>query len=532
MNLSWHRDSFAGLLGVVLIVTVTSVVFPFLADRHFLSPDETSNAAFARTFAMTSALWLPDPLPGAAAGTVHPRSMTTRADGRIVSVSFVMFPALLGLGGKLLGAATIPFWPLAAFALSVLAVWRIASWYIGEGAARVATVLYSFHPVVAFYASRTLWHNGTLVFFLLIGWAALIEGIRRRSYVWLGVGALLYSLAIAVRPSEVVWELVLAAGIVVSLRPRPRRSWILLTVVPAVALAGLLWLQAATYGSLLSFGYASQPADTTSAAAAAASFFERARLLVFPFGVHVGQSLALAGTFVARFVAIPTLLGLLGLVVALRRGGPNRFRAIALAVLVTIVWLTLFYGSFEFTETFTRSQIGLGSSYLRYWLPGLVLLTLFAPLGLRWLKERGVFGPTGGRVLVAVALVLSVQSWLVDPAFGLVKAVRRDLRDLGAARAETVAIVPPDAVIAAGTLDKAFYPERQVIGYSTLSRRLTEQFADLLDQGVGLYFTSADADDIRRVGRTLAGRGYALLYLRTLTGGARLYRFVQAGEDV
>lgn len=514
----------AGLVIVVVLLAIMLGFFPAFSHGHFLSPDETANFTFARAWVEHNRLAVSAQTSDLRVVTAHPRSMLIRGTDW-VPVSFLAFPFFLGLVAKNVGSDVIPFLPAILFVLSAIAVWRIVAWYLDRSAADMAALLYVAHPVILFYATRTLWHNGTFIYLLLIAWGAFIVSTARKSYAWFAMGALLYSAGVAVRPSEVVWAVIFAIGILVSLRPLARRTWLLLIVAPTIVLAGLLWLQVNTYGSALTVGYVQQSGTDAATVDTLGIFFDRVRLLVFPFGIHIVQSVQLFLVFTATFTALPTAVGLLGLVTALRQR--SKLRPVAVGASVVIVWLILSYGSFAFTETFTRSQIGLGSSYLRYWLPGLTLLVLFTPLGLRWLRTHGVLGPLGARLLIATAIILGLQSWLVDLEFGVVKAARRDLADLSAARAELLAAVPPDGVVAAGTLDKAFFPERRVIGYSTLTQTQADQFVLLLQRGVPLYFTSSVADDIRLVERTFKKAGYELSYLRTLTGGARLYTTVR-----
>lgn len=519
------KPVYAGFAALLCVLVGLSIFL--YRDHHYLSPDETANAAFARQFALTGHISMTSSDTYRDSPAI-PRSMTL-SNGVVVPASFVAFPALLGAAGWILGTGALPLVPLLGFVVSVIAVQRVAHWYFDVRMSRLAFLFYVVNPDVLFYSTRTLWHNATFMYMLLIGWAALIEGAKKKSWLWISLGSLLYAVGLAIRPSEVIWALALVVSILISLRPLPRRAWLALVFAPAIVLVGMLWLQADTYGSALSVGYAQQSASATTVGAVTSSFFERARLLFFPFGIDVIQSLGLFFTFTVRFVAVPTILGLIGLVVALRQRHASR--PVAMGACAALVWLILFYGSYTFAETFTRSQIGLGSSYLRYWLPGLALLVLFAPVGLQWLRTRQVLGPLGARLLIAAAIILGLQSWLVDPEFGAVKAARRDLADLSAARTELLAVVPPDGVVAAGTLDKAFFPERRVIGYSALTQTQADQFVLLLQRGVPLYFTSSIADDIRLVERTFKKAGYELSYLRTLTGGARLYATVRTEEE-
>lgn len=514
---------------VVALVGVVATWFVAVSDGWFLSPDEMANATFARQVATTGSLAIPAPAPDLV-GVVAPRLTVLGPNGSLVPASFVTFPFLLGSLGALLGAGVIPFLPLVLFVGSVVAVARIADWYFGARAARLATLLYVVHPVVLFYASRTLWHNGSFLWLLLLGWAALTEGARRASRGWVAAGALLGSLAIAIRPSEVGWVLVFAAGVLVSLRPLPRRAWVAIAIAPLLVLALLLWQQAVTYGSPVSVGYGSGPLPGVTPAARALSLIDRARQLVFPFGLRPARALGLAGAFLTRWAAIPTVLGLVGVIVSLR-SAVGRRRPIAVGALFATLWLLLYYGSSEFSETFTRSQVGLGSSYLRYWLPALALLTLFAPTGLAWLRARGVLGRRGAGALLVATITLGLQAWIVDPEFGLVKAARRDLADLAAIRRDVLAAVPPDAVIAAGALDKALAPERSVIGYAPLSQAQADAFVTVVQRGRPLYLVSTSAADIRRAEQTLERSGHRLEYLRTLSGGHRLYRSVGGSEE-
>lgn len=511
----------AVLLGVILISA------GFWGDHHFLSPDETVNAVVAEQFRLTSELNAVEPLNSVAGGIVHPRSAIVR-DDRIIPVSFPFYPALLGSIGKVAGSMGMTMLPVVLFCLSLGAVWLVSRDLFGTSAAMMTTTLYGLSPVVLLYAWRGYWHNGPMVWLLVIGvalWLRLSERFRSAGFL---LGATTFSLAIAIRPSEAAWVLVLMGilyGVV-----RPVRAWIAvvgLGIVLAIG-AATLGVQRVTIGNPWSVGYASVLSSQEMADTTAAQVLNVARYLFFPFGIEVSVALRSAAEFFLRFGAPIVFLGALGVGSALFSRDRRSIRTIALgtATLIVTLWLILAYGSFQFTESFDGNTSVLGSSYLRYWLPAFALLSIFVGRGVAVLARYGPTRLLQGLVIGAMVFV-SVSPAFADPLYGMIKATQSDLRIGQAQRAVALPIIPEQAVVYAGPADKVFFPERAVIGYNRLSERETSQLASFVAASRPVFFVTGNRDELTVAQRAAREIDHTFVRRLRLPGGDGLYELTE-----
>lgn len=511
------------LLVVGLTLAAVYSLFPAFSQGHFLSPDETANAAFARQFARTGQLVIREPLNLVVDGVIHPRSIAVSGD-RLLPGSFIAFPTLLGLAGKALGVRVIPYLPMVFFLLTLAAFWTIAEAFFGPRSAFLSTVLFAVHPVVAFYTMRGLWHNGLFTSCFVIGIASWVVARRRQSIGWFLLGCLALVLALVLRPSELVWLVIFSAGCLVALELR-RRRWLLAgTGLIVVVLTAWLTLQAQTFGQALAVGYDEPASADVAVTPTVNQLTVKLRSLFFPFGVDLVDAVWRFGSFSLTVVGLPTVFGLLGLVGTLRLGQLDRRRwVLAVVSLLALGWLILFYGSFELIETFDREHIVLGSSYLRYWLPGLVMLTLFAGEGIYRLKAT-LRSAKLVQALVLMAVVFSLQQSLADRFYGLIKGLRSDLATGQVQRQAVLSQVPESAVVYAKTLDKVLYPERRVVGYQELTSQLVDQIPILVEQHVPVYLVSGDSTERQRTDEQLNRRQLTLVRVTALAGEQVLYR--------
>lgn len=512
---------------VVLAVVATSVsaVFPLFSHGHFLSPDETANAAFARAFAEQRALTIPSVDVGDGNTFVRPRSVATQG-ADLIPGSFLAFPVLLGSIAAVAGSWSIEFVTVLVFGISILAFWRIAEYFFNSRAASLGATFYAFHPVVAYYAMRGLWHNGLVVSLALIGIALFVRASTKKSLMTWAAGVAVLCLAAVIRPSELPWLLLLAVLTALALRPLPRSWWWPAVLLPVLAGLGLLGLQQWAYDNPFYPGYAPTVVETDSAGETVGASVNLAQRILFPNGFQPVPGLQRFAEYSFSVVGLPTLIGLIGVAVVVARGQRARSWWLALATLGSFIWLIALYGSFPLTERFGHDEVVLGSSYLRYWLPGYVLLLLFVGPALAWLRDiklsRWLIGG-----LVSFAIVSSVVTSVGDPLYGMVKALRFDLATGQAQRDVVLPLVPEDAAIFAGPADKVYFPERHVIGYNQLTASQAAFIEPLHQAGVAVFLTTGQADELRQANLVAKGMGLRFHRVLTLPGGDGLYELGQ-----
>lgn len=512
----------------LLLCGIFFIVYAALAGAvgtRFSSPDETSNYVFAKTFASTGSFRIPN---NDVTGVVHPRS-TAQRDGAVVPLTFLGYPLLLGTAARLVGVWVIPFiGPLFA-ALGLGAFAALMRRVTNERTALLGAILLGVNPVFAFYAYRGLWHNGPFVALLLLGTLALVRAVesgRTRPYAFAGAG---FAAALAMRGSEFPWVLGgLAIGLLLVRRRWTVRGIVLAAVTATAVLLPVLLLQRATFGSAIAGTY-----DAALAGTDALGFLGRSvhavQLAVAPFGWHPVQAANVFFLYGLQFLFPWVALGLVGAIgiLAGRPGSDGERPQVfwhATGFIALTLWLVLYYGSFGFVEfRLNPSAVLLGSSYLRYWLPIVVVAIPFSILGLRRIlgERRNLVGST----LVVIAL-LGMVRLIWDPHDGYVA----ELRNLHAStdrRAAVLTILPADAILLAGPEDKVYWPDRKVVGfdYGPMPDAVLRALPTLRIEGP-VYFPSFLPGEVDRVNQRLNVSGFYFRFIRDLPGDFELYQLV------
>lgn len=511
---------------LALVAGIVFTVFPLLSDGHFLSPDETANAAFARQFAASGHLTIPEPLNELAHGIVHPRSMV--ADGTaMVPVSFVFYPFVLGLIMKFLGTISLAVVPVILFSGSILAFWLVVRTHFGRSSSVLSTAMYALHPVIFFYSARGLWQNGSFISLFVLALGFLLGTRQRLSLGHVILGLFFFAMAVAVRLNELPWIAFVAVVLLQMRRPLPRHwLWGILGIF-VIFTGTLTMLQHDTFGSFWRVGYSTSVGGASTGEPDSLVVRNQVRSVFFPFGIHILPSVRLWFQYSWTFAGPLFFLGLLGLASVLWKRSPDdrAKRRLAGAAIIVALWLIFYYGSFAFTESFNQQEIVLGSSYLRYWLPIYVLFTLFVGEGVLVLRRVGVPRIIVGG-LVAMAVVSSLYFSFADPLYGTIKATQSDLKNGQAQRAAALPVIPENAIVYAGPSDKVFYPERKVIGYTRLSQRETSQLQPLSETGLPIFFITGNRDELTLAQQAAESFRHAFTRRLRLPGGDGLYELV------
>ncbi len=132
-------------------------------------------------------------------------------------------------------------------------------------------------------------------------------------------------------------------------------------------------------------------------------------------------------------------------------------------------WLILLYGSWTFSDNPDPTQLTIGNSHVRYWLPIFVLATPFAAYAIdacaRWCVSWNVDRLAGRAVYILLIFLYAFLGFRVaflDPQDGLFAAARI-LAESHVIRDGVLAITEPDAVIVVDRGDKLFFPHRRVL---------------------------------------------------------------------
>lgn len=450
----WQVLAWVLAFGIFSITAWQQVSWP-----TFSSPDETANYAFAQQDRQTSATRIPTTLPGA------PRSVINTGTA-LVPGSFVFFPHLLGFVGKVAGTLGMLLFGPALAASAVLAWYVLLRTLFGsEKFAVASTIILATVPTFWFYANRGFWQNGVFTSVLILAVAATAWAWKARQWGVSALSGLLWGVVVAIRPSEVAW---LIPGLVVAFglnwRALPWKQFGIALGTAVVPVLALFLFQWQTYSNPTAIGYRTTGAFDPAPIVQQLSTFHQVKNVFFPFGTNIGtawERFQKYGVTPLSYVVLPSLLGLGWLLWR----GPHAAKKFIVAGLVSGFFLFVLYGNYAFIEYPAVREAVLDGSYLRYWLPLLVLVSIGwgGIVTMLWQHSVGkrLAYPLVGAVL-AVNFVLIVS----DDTIGLAKTLPR-IREAQAQSRWIIDNTPTNALVLAGNRDKLVFPRRHSIGFNT-----------------------------------------------------------------
>ncbi|MFA5134737.1 MAG: glycosyltransferase family 39 protein [Patescibacteria group bacterium] len=478
----------------VCILTILACFFFFVyswlhfqTENTFTSPDETANYFFSSLFSENNSLRYDEPLNDAAGGIVVPRSMIVTPSGT-VPASFLGLPLLYGFLAKVAGSGYIFLFTPFFAVVGVICFYLLCKEFFPKNISFIASLLMFALPPFWYFSSRGLFHNVLFLVFLIIGLLLLIYSLTRQTSLhaaWfynIGSGIAI-GLALITRTSEITWVIPVVAFILIINR-RHVQKFPLIGFVGALLIACvvLLVLNNSLYGSPLAFGYSAESTDLSSIKTASQSILLKFEKLLFPFGLNFERIQAATIQYLLLFFPLYAFFIVIGLAASIRssilalvkkknssaqspRKAINWQYAYTYVYAAVVLWLILYYGSYVFYEYIDRTEILLGSSYLRYWLPIFVFGLPFCAQGIQLAGSIFRSNCIKRTVMVGsfMALVIfSVNTVLNDPLQGLF-AVRKNISESVSKLHAVLGATEPNAVLIAGYADKVFFPERRVI---------------------------------------------------------------------
>ncbi len=472
------------------ILIASSIAFFLVAgacalilDAHaYPSPDETASRVFMERVSRGLPMAIPDALNAQFGNVLHPRS-TTIHDGALVPQGFPVVMALYGVLTRFTGVP-VALWTPLLVASTLPMLFLLFREIIDRTHALTATLLAYVHPQVLYYSIRGLYTNLIQVCLVI----AMLTVLVRRGRFSLFFSGTLLGLAIAVRPSELVWVLFIVIAALIAMRSSitVKDLLIFFTGVLVVGIPTLL-LHLHLYGNSL-FGYriaheASHVLGQFSARTALRRLAEYSGLLLWwwtPFALAgIGEALRSV-----RQRPLPRLVCFIGV-----------------SVIVSAV-LVLMYGSWQLRDTISEDPYTIGTSFARYWIILPILSLPFVALGFSRLRL--------GKVFIGCFAIVSLLYPLVFSSESIAHAISEGTQSRAVvARAQTQ--IPAHAVVLVERSDKIFWPTwRVVVGDSeqekvlALLPSLAARVPLYLDRDRDLaYATYWNADHLQRVGLEL-----------------------------
>ena len=513
--IQWLRaHSYVSILFVVGVFFILIYSwFYYGVDAHFTSPDETANYYFTELFSDSGRLRYQEPLHEIGAGLIRPRS-TVMVGEYVAPGSFLGLMVLYGVIAKIFGSGIILLLTPIISVVGVLFFYKLIKEIFTNRIAFISALLLFILPPFWYYSSRGMFHNILFIVLFIIGlyyltriFTASLQKLSVRLHIVFS--GLFIGLALFVRTSEISWILPLLIILVFFLRKKVGWSKsILFVAVVVFIVGGFLLINQSVYESIMASGYSTSSIDTSSVQTTTTSFLNTVTKLIFPFGVDFQKIGSAAYHYLLIMFPWFSALLIVGLVTVLKRNIgrlpnsisawiPNtentnpRQRLYLMLYVLCGSWLVIYYGSFSFIEHFNRSEIILGSSYLRYWLPIFVFglpLCVTAILCLSNLIKKPVIRSSIITIFIGIFVLLSCNVTMLDPLQGLVQLKKHNIT----AQSKSTLIdqiTEKDAVIIAGHSDKVFFSTRKVMAVAPSEvARGCFVIKSLLSDNIPLYY--------------------------------------------
>jgi len=378
-----------------IILALVGIVFLFVyswlfigTEAKFTSPDETANYHFIKLVAEKNQLRFYEPLNEVTDGLVRPRSMGF-VDGFTVPGSFLGIILIYGILAKVFGTGIILYLTPIISVIAVLFFYLLIKEIFDKKIAFISSLLLFILPPFWYYSARGMFHNILFISLLIIGFYFFVKFLtaisnrKRATSLNILLSGFFIGLALITRTSEIIWVgIILLVLIIVN---RSKFGWRNLAVFlgPLILLFILILLiNSQIYGSILG-NYSQGVIETNSLGAASQTLYSNFQKLVLPFGVdfeRVGQAAYRYLIVIFPWFSILLVVGLVWLIKNVILGWFGKlfsevkdylseiqpFQKLYLGLyLLILIWLVIYYGSYEFYEYLDRTKIILGSSFIR-----------------------------------------------------------------------------------------------------------------------------------------------------------------------
>jgi hypothetical protein len=538
------------LIWVIFVFTLFSflILSTFLVHYFkdiFNSPDELANFYFIKQFKEQNNFFLPSPSREELPSFVHPRSML-RIGSFLIPVGFVSFPLFLGLIAKILGLKLLPYFIVFISFLAILAWFGFLKFIFGKQIALLSSFVLLLHP--AYFALSLRPFSPNLFFVNCLIFAAyffsktltlqrvklpsedqpvnielpLTAQPQSKRRIFSFLFGLFFGLALALRPSEIVWLLFSIFLIFFFLRKDLKAfSYLFACLGLALPLGLLFWFQRFTYGHILATGYTMQLFQTEDLFSLILSLGKK---ILFPFGFNLRQSWQVVFSYFVNLMwwfALPCFLGIVSLLfkpAVMPQGFRKKISFWLLFFTLIFLWLALFYGPWEIKDRLDN-KIGLGVSYVRYFLPLYLLSIPLISLGIWRLIRFFRFERKVSFVLIMVLIFLSLRLvwWGTDES---ILSLFQTLKTYEKVRNEVLFFLPSSAIILTERSDKIFFPHYEVI--SAFKDREILVGLKSFTQEDRLWFDD-EAINKEKV-NFWQKNGFSLEKVKSLEGGYSLYK--------
>jgi len=473
-------------------------------------PDEMAHYFFVKNILINKTFGAFESLSQLGLSHVHPRSVTVVSE-YMVPIGFPFFIVLLAmlaflpvfLFGQdivhLIMAAVIPFAGVLAILLMYAIVKRVWDARIALISAGILAVI----PPWLYYTSRPLQYTILFVTFLLLSMWGVVrfrDAVDRNEKIaFIIISALGLSLALAIRPVELVWVVGVFAYILFLIRSSwvARDAYIFVGTILMV-MSVFFVIQYAFYGSPFASGYvAPLPTGEAGNVIGGGQGISFVRAFLFPFGIDIFVALKTGWIYIYQLMS-PWSLWVIAsyLFVAIR--GDRSMRMYLVGWTIVSLYLLLFYGSWGFSDNLLGVPT-LGGSQIRYLMPVFVgAAPIFAYACARvWTlldtKKQIFFSIFVGLLLLLSSFRLVYTSYPEGLMY-----VKQTIEVFRERQNSLYAHTSEYGVVVTRYGDKYIFPGRKVIIRVPEHTEWVEAVSRLLQQGVPVYWYDIALSDSER----------------------------------
>lgn len=519
-----QRKSNLFLFILIVFVSATSLFLPFTTspktgERIFNSPDEMSNFYFSKLYAQKSVFHSPLPLNREYGNGIHPRAVTTGEDGSLLPGSFLGLIFLYGMLAKIFGVGSIVYLTPVISVFGTYAYYKLLREFFNNSIAYSSALLLLVFPAWWYYNSRSMFHNVLYINLLIFALLFLVRNLKYETLIDLSISFLFVILAVFVRTSEALWVLPGFFGILIAKYWKRNISTILLLSVFSLAsLAGIAALHNAVFGNSLTGAYTLSGTSRN----ALQLFFN----YIFPFGVHpVRAAMNFFRYYILLFwwFAVPCISGMI-FFIAFEKNASRFVRYYTVLAGILLVYLLVYYGSWNIVDNLDPKKITLGTSYTRYWLPFYLSLI---PYGVYAWQKVGSFLSRWSFSLLSASLLITFYilsySLVWRGTEESIFSVSKTIHGYYEKRERVAELVPRNAVIVSERSDKIFFPKFHVIvpGGRTETYGIVSK---MVREGIPVYlYSHLQKKDIQSLEEMLGGLGISLVEKKHILENEFLY---------
>ncbi len=461
----------------------------------FNSPDANANYHFALRIFEGRPMALPLRVPVSDARQYLFTRSTRIVGDDVLPVGFLGLIILYGLISRVLFINLIPYLTIVAAAIGLFFFYKLINYFFNPAIAFVATILLAIHPAWWEYTNDSLLPNVLFMSLAIIGSAVFVTAAEQSSKRRSVLAGICIALALWVRLSEALWLLPLLVYFsFVPKRKDARRSYYWYFWGSLLGGAIIAWgAQGFFTGSFQLFGYV-MPAGTAGSSAIPAPFF-------FPFGFHP-RLIVLHAVQYGLGIFWPYTLAL---AIALWVSGPEllkrgqRSRSYVLGTAASAAVVMVLYGSWQIADSPDPSAVTIGTSYVRYFLPWYVLVTLPISAAGYW-KCMGYISQRMRALSTGILLCCAVVTLYTTAVTGSPESIlakRQTVKGYDTIASWVATNTPSDSIILTAKGDKYLWPNRMVITAFTDSKGLAAAAYYRTTEHRDVYYSGVTFDQIK-----------------------------------